>query len=801
MVDLINISKNYKTKSGEVQALKDVNINFPDRGMVFILGKSGCGKTTLLNIIGGLDNYTDGEIVVDGVSLKDYKSADYDEYRNKYVGFVFQEYNLLDEFNVEQNIGLALELQKSKDNQALVDKALEDVGLQGYNKRRINELSGGQKQRVAIARAIIKKPSIVLADEPTGNLDSMTAEEIFGILKKLSLDRLIIVVSHDRESAEEYADRIIELKDGAVVNDTFRNRSSATDGSEKEKDKAQKKAGNMPFGRATRYAFSNLWQKKIRVAVSVVLFIITLGLFNFSYATNIFDIYKTVEKTFDKTDEDVVYLNAYNDIKTYDYVEDVFQEEAFPIYVDRLFSLNDSGYEEVVDSVYYDTDLWLSMEINADIAAKLNLQLVCGRLPQNAEEICISEYKAESILYCYRAFCESLGISEIKDFVGKQIDYEGFTIVGIIDTKFPKMYDIVKEMQSFEELNKDENYGISIKFGDEKENKLHDVMFCHKSYYDYYYLPQNFYFEYFVQPESIFYNGTHSQGCNEKYLQLKGIEYHRIDDGEGIMLKERDVRDLLSYRGYITQENDRDILSILRNNVITLDLEFVGNANVQYSFSQRVVGYLGEGASLCLTDGFLEEFYQEVGCVETLAIDPDNREALYRAVELSDLNDAQSTFYFNSIATNELEHAVQYAGLTKQICGIACLVFAVIVILLLLNYFMSTIKDKNKEIGIMRALGVKTGNLIGIYLLQAVIICVIAFLISLPIAYSVADWEVMATMNSMPEGYDVVVNYIDVGFESCTITFLTSLGVALIGCITPFIKLGRMKPIEIIRNK
>lgn len=788
MIQLINISKNYKTKSGEVQALKGINLTLPDKGMVFILGKSGCGKTTLLNIIGGLDSITDGEVIVDDVSIKSYKGSDYDEYRNKYIGFVFQEYKLIDNFNVEQNISLALELQKEPNKQEQVEKSLEEVGLQGYGKRHINELSGGQKQRVAIARAIIKNPSIVLADEPTGNLDSITAGEIFDILKKLSEERLVLVVSHDRESAESYGDRIIELRDGEVISDTILKDTTQEVKVEEKESRKQKRTGNITFGRAIRYAFSNLWHKKIRVTVSILLFVITLGLFHYAFATSLFDIYKTVEKTFSKTDKDVVYLNVdSNDLKTYSCVEEYFKEEAFPIYVDRRFSLNDFGYKSK-DSVYYDTDLSLSMKINVDIAKKLNLS-VFGRLPQKADEICISKYKAESILYCERLFCESLGIVKTEDFVGKQIDYDGFTIVGIIDTKFPKMFDEVKEMSSTDELNND--YEMMIKFGNEKDNKLHDVMFCHESYYDYYYIPQNQNFE---------YDWSSTYGINKNYLQLKDIKYYSIGEEEGILIHERDVRNLLLDNDYDLKDIEEDMLSILKNNVIILDFNYNGIYD-DYRFSQRVVGYLCDRYSICLTDGFLEEFRQEVGCVAALAIDPDNEKALHRAVEVSNLNDSQSTFCFNSIAANEIEQGKRYAELEKQICGIASPILAVIVILFLLNYFMSTIKDKYEEIGILRAIGVKNSNIIGIFLLEAVIICVIAYLISLPITFAVANKIETDTMNSLADGYDVIVNYIEIGFVSCIVTFIMALGVAFIGCITPFIKLGRMKPMEIIRRK
>lgn len=223
MLEVKNLFKVYKSKDGvKVHALDDVSISFGEKGMVFLLGKSGSGKSTLLNVCGGLDNPDSGEIIVNGRSSKSFNESDFDSYRNTFIGFIFQEYNVLNEFSVEDNIALALELQGKTKDKATIHKLLDDVGLSQFAKRKPNTLSGGQRQRVAIARALIKNPQIIMADEPTGALDSDTGKQVFDTLKKLSKDKLVIVVSHDREFAEKYADRIIELKDGKIISDVER---------------------------------------------------------------------------------------------------------------------------------------------------------------------------------------------------------------------------------------------------------------------------------------------------------------------------------------------------------------------------------------------------------------------------------------------------------------------------------------------------------------------------------------------------------------------------------------------------
>ncbi len=227
MLEIRHLTKIYTVKGVETRALDDVSVSFGETGLVFLLGKSGSGKSTLLNLAGGLDAPTSGEVIVMGKSSKDFSGADFDSYRNTFVGFIFQEYNVLDEFTVEDNIALALELQgKSKDRER-INSILRDVELEPYARRKPNTLSGGQKQRIAIARALVKDPQIIMADEPTGALDSATGRQVLDTLKRLSETRLVLVVSHDREFAEVYGDRIIELRDGKIVSDVTKEHIAA----------------------------------------------------------------------------------------------------------------------------------------------------------------------------------------------------------------------------------------------------------------------------------------------------------------------------------------------------------------------------------------------------------------------------------------------------------------------------------------------------------------------------------------------------------------------------------------------
>ncbi len=263
MLTLKNISKNYFIADTAVPALKDVNLSFRQNEFVSILGPSGCGKTTLLNIIGGLDKYTSGDLVIRGKSTKEFKDRDWDTYRNHSIGFVFQNYNLIPHQTVLANVELALTLSgvSKKERRERAKEALEKVGLIEHIHKKPNQMSGGQMQRIAIARALVNDPDILLADEPTGALDSATSIQVMEILKEISHDRLIIMVTHNPELAEQYSSRIIRLLDGEVQSD-----SAPYDAEQQQETDTSKRKGksSMSFLTALSLSFNNLLTKKAR---------------------------------------------------------------------------------------------------------------------------------------------------------------------------------------------------------------------------------------------------------------------------------------------------------------------------------------------------------------------------------------------------------------------------------------------------------------------------------------------------------------------------------------------------------
>lgn len=428
MLELKNVSKSYTN----IKVLNNVNIKFRKKEFVSILGPSGSGKTTLLNIIGGLDKYDEGDLIIDGVLTKNFKESDWDNYRSKKIGFIFQDYNLINHLTVFENVELAL-LVNGKKNKSKVIDTLKKVGLENEMNKLPNELSGGQMQRVAIARSIINENDIILADEPTGALDSKTSIEIMKILKEISRNKLVIMVTHNVELANIYSDRIIEINDGKIIKDT-----KAYNDCSKENVKKSKKM-SMSFLTSLYLSFRNLLTKKGRTflvsfAGSIGIFGISLilslssGLNNYikitenEYLSNYpITIYKNNEiLNFDLNLKEIKgspdKITAYNDIAS-NYIND--NKKYNNLYDFKKYV--DSGLlNKYTKFITYDYNLEFQLYNNyekvtsiykalSDDEIKENYDLVYGSVPKNKNEIVLIVDKNnvinDSILY-------SLGIKD-----------------------------------------------------------------------------------------------------------------------------------------------------------------------------------------------------------------------------------------------------------------------------------------------------------------------------------------------------------------------------------------------------
>ena len=439
MLKLNNIKKNYETGNESVKALKGISIEFRENEFVSILGPSGCGKTTLLNIIGGLDHYTSGDLIIDGISTKKYKDRDWDTYRNHRIGFVFQNYNLISHQTVLSNVELALTLS-GVDKQTRRKKAievLEKVGLKDQMYKKPNQMSGGQMQRVAIARALVNDPDILLADEPTGALDTKTSVQIMEILKEISKDRLIIMVTHNPELAKKYSTRIINLLDGEVTSDS---KPYSSKKEEKEKIKEEKKKAkktSMSFLTAMNLSLNNLMTKKGRTILTA--FAGSIGIIGIAL---ILSISNGVQQYINNVEEEA--LTSY---------PLTVQEETVEI-SDLITTLQPDADKEVhEDGKIYSNDVM--SEMMATMSAKVqsnNLEAFKSYI--ESDETNIQDYTS-AISYSY-----NLNLQIYKDDTDEIVQVNPNTVLDELGMSMGEMQsafvstDVFTEMFDSEEMNK-----------------------------------------------------------------------------------------------------------------------------------------------------------------------------------------------------------------------------------------------------------------------------------------------------------------------------------------------------------
>ncbi len=472
------LTKIYRAKKGvETVALDNVNLSFGENGLVFILGKSGSGKSTLLNLLGGLIRPTSGDVYINGRAGKTFKDGELSAYRNSAVGFVFQEYNLIENYTVGTNIKLALELQGKKSDREEIDKLLIKVGLtknsgETFYGRYVNELSGGQKQRVAVARALIKEPEIILADEPTGALDSETGEELYELLKELSRERLIIVVTHDEESARKYGDRIIELEDGKVIGDSAPCENAALS---EEKEKTYIKS-RIPVKYAFLTGVKSLVKSPFRLGVSVLLTFISLVIFGFMLSVDFCDAVASDIKTMRSQNITIVkVIRSYLNEEQRSYLSEYLNGRSYGLYVENSYGsaerlinhINLGNYEDRRNPYdFFGKEIDGFVEIDAENGendfgltadSRFADKSLC-RFPRNLNEIAITDLELDLyIRYGYRTDGgEIIKITKPDDMIGRTMD--GYTVCGVYSTEVDR--------ELFKQLDED-YYGMTRKEIDE----------------------------------------------------------------------------------------------------------------------------------------------------------------------------------------------------------------------------------------------------------------------------------------------------------------------------------------------
>lgn len=807
MLELKNVSKVYHSKKSiDTIALKDISLKFPSHGMVFILGKSGSGKSTLLNILGGLDVPSSGDIFFFHKDITKFSSKEYDSYRNSVIGFVFQDFLVLEEYNVFENVSLALELQGKNDEKKVFD-ILKKVDLDQYAKRKMNELSGGQKQRVAIARALVKDPKIILADEPTGNLDHESSERIFEILKEISQNELVLVVSHDEEAAHKYGDRIIRLVDGKVMKDE----EPIVDEEPKEISMVKSK---LPSRHILKMAFRNLTVKPLKLiltliimAISLVFFGITTNLFMFDDVSFVmqtmkenqsyqYDIYKNSGlNPVSLNEEDFTYLESLTGVP-------IHKAYRFDNALNMLsFSF---GETENFSDPFYVLPPQISYFI--EISDSSLLEDLWGRVPLENNEIVIHRYLADYIL--------KYGVLDFSGNFYKPLSYDALVsdgkllklgnlavkIVGIVkddreiyEESFANGGFTSPALQSYylyedyvfkarEIYVKDFSYFSTMKYSD--QTILQSMYLANNTY-----ITQEI--ELFAKDASIIgRDGVNSLEFLQKDEVVLSVDFLKKIDP---VFSENYEKNLLNSSDLVTYIED-----YLKNELVPTDWLLYSPLTKKKDFSLKVVGVSLNSISyispLLLENQ--ENYSSEVSYVRVVQKDYEKMQDVFENISFV-IDADQKDYYLLDTSFDAITSVINiYFVLRYLILGLAC-VFLLFTLLLFINYITTSISYAKKEIGILRSLGTSEKDVRKIFTCESLLLSLGSYILFLGgyllTVFVINTYSDQFVFYEMPFLLDNPLVFGIIFLFALSITFLFS-EIALQ-------KMNKIHPIDAILNK
>lgn len=849
MIKLKNISKTYTTdKKVSVEALKDVNITFGDNGLCFIVGKSGSGKSTLLNLLGGLDGATSGDIYVNGKALDSMSRKAADRYRADTVGFVFQDYNLIEEIGVKGNLNLALMLKGEKARPSDIEKALEAVGLNGFADRKPSELSGGQKQRVAIARALIKNPDIILADEPTGNLDSESGASIFELLKTISKTRLVVVVTHDTEAAMKYGDRTISVSDGMIVGDTapvnYSNEASANSGSYKKK---KNKLGPV---NTVRLGSKFMSKHVVRMIVSIVLFAFSLTLFGVGYTAATYDAKRTEYEALAARNEKIVHFvpDVKSDVPVSANTHTNLSKAQFEALKSRIpeFKLNALYSFEDKRAAYLNfadkksDDLFHAPYLSgvtslaeSDLGA-YGMKTMCGRLPSSYAEIAISRYTADYFLRYGIADTDSsvtLPVPSYEALIGKKAELttaditiltETVTICGIVDTGYDfSRYKTLKSVD-LNNLYGDENTRIN-NLQSELEavasKSIHNAAFVSAGYIETVFEKVPVFGASFAFNSPALAIALSKDGYSGNASAYSAITYLGLDavrDGSGELNDDEVILSEAAFRSLYADANPSALSApigyeeldefLAKGAEITATVNGAGFSSADKTETRKfkVAGYVRakEGTPSC--DFYFSSAYAK----EKLG--PDITENIYTSAytaltgeKSKDLKliglsydsgvDEIYTFPISWSLSSSIRSSAEIAVEFAKIGLYASIAFVVFAMLMVMNFISSTIASSRKQIGILSAMGAGRSEVLRIFLTEAILIAVTAFVLALPGIFGISS-----LLNKVIYGGSEIP-FMTVRFTGVLVTLALSLAGCVIGSVIPIARLSAKKPVDVIK--
>lgn len=856
MIELKNISKTYKSKKGlKTEALKDVSIKFEDKGLVFILGKSGCGKSTLLNIIGGLDKYDSGDLFINGKSTNKFKTKDFDAYRNTYMGFVFQDFNLLENYSIYKNVSLSLELQNKRIDKVKIDEILKIVGLENLGNRKPNELSGGQKQRIAIARALIKNPNVILADEPTGNLDSATGRQIFELLKELSKEKLVIVVSHDEESAQRYADRIIELKDGIVTNDT-----KEVVNFENPKDFKLINA-KLPFKYSFKMGLGNLFHKKIRLFFTLLLTTFSVICLGLMMSATSFDLDKEHIDTLIENNEYEVVVNNYSKVIDYEefakmsfstdlsVFEDAYGETleiTDEMVIDaqnktglkwhkQLTIVQDSQmarFEFVADNaeqtMYYQAVLPLTFVELDEQEAISNL---IGTLPINSDEVVISNYVADNIIQngiylkkennkdaeIYKPRSYNQIISDAK-YIQISCLNKAVKVVGIIENDLSEIAPLKTATW--------DDYAYSWDY-----DAAYQILISDTAKYSRVYVGKDFISSLGLKENNMAY-ATSKILVDDKYYIVSQIGYilNELEAFDGnntikfnnlanneIIIDVNVLNDITNgdyqkkldkyyeENWYIENLSTEEFTKnyIKKNNIINRTIKTNVTKDKITRSTENYEEYVIKG--VILKDNYSSTIYYSKDKMSkivtknlsaynmfTTANNEEDLVKIFEAYPIDKASTLASTKYSEGILS-----CTMFIYLIKLVGEYGSVFFLIFAMFLLINFISTSINYRKKEIGILRALGCKSKDVLKMFITESSVLVIICLLFA-----NIGINKIVDLFNGAISTFvSNDIKFLVYGNEQRIWLIAITVGIILVANLLPIRKITKMKPIDAILNK
>lgn len=823
MIELVNVTKTYKAKkTKDTLGLDNVSFKIPSTGLYFITGESGSGKSTLLNVLGGLDKIDSGHIKVDNIEVSSLSKKDLVKYRNTCVGFIFQDYNLFLEYNVYDNVKLALELS-NQSNLNKVDEVLKAVGLEELKLRKINELSGGQRQRVAIARALVKNPDIILADEPTGNLDSATSRQIMLLLKAISTKKCVIVVTHDKAIANEFGSGLITMQDGKVINDTIVMLKNDT-------KNINLRSADFKSKYALKFTLNNIKMKPLKFVLTTILTAFSLVCVCLMFTFVFFNKYAfSLEKLTNENVTKVALERSYCrlDYGTFLDCEPLYYEETdenlklgSPAYMVYELDLSLGSKEPSVVEIP-DKEAFSIVEIKDD---KL-LNLLVGRLPLTDNEIVIDKNIAYTILNqgIYNTDNTLIKPENFQDILGLNINLGEYpvTIVGINEfnsddkfTEYRQGKKVTKYLDTyFSAFTEDSN--IYVKgFLDNKElNYTEDELL------------QKIIFMLRDRKDSF---GIGGPVYNDRLTYYDNQEYY--DTNFNLITKPLaademviNVSDFLNFNTSIKGSMTKQFNEYQQNNMNLSYKEAVYNF-VKIKFleykddlfirtynsvsahkkldnykNMKIVGISFDDNSYVSKDLY-QDYDHDKKIIEKVYMNYETKEELKNILTkysyVSNLKDTGISYGLASDLGNAISTVIMFYEHLHTYLVIIALVFVLFASLLIFNFISVTISYAKKNIGILKSLGAKNKDIYKIFTYESLIIAGVSFVLAIPL------WNLTCNLANKLIFEDILyVGGIEINMIAPLATLLLSVVLSTVISIMCSNKINDMQPMDAILNK